>query len=142
MTALLKPTGSPAERFTSRDPDDFPIPSSSQEDWRFTPLRRIGEFFQPFEADGVIEGDQDVPPGAHVDVVDPASLDAFGARENKTKQRGKSKSTEEEKEPTTRREKTTKENGKTRRKARKKRREEGHENERKTSNGKEEGQSR
>ncbi len=79
MTALLKPTGSPAERFTSRDPDDFPVPSSSQEDWRFTPLRRIGEFFQPFEADGVIEGDQDVPPGAHVDVVDPSTLAAFGA---------------------------------------------------------------
>jgi Fe-S cluster assembly protein SufD len=79
VTALLKPTGSPAERFTSRDPDDFPIPNSSHEDWRFTPLRRISEFFEPFEPDGVIDGDQSVPAGAHVDTVDPSTLEAFGA---------------------------------------------------------------
>jgi Fe-S cluster assembly protein SufD len=78
MTALLKPTGSPAERFTSRNPDDFPVPTTSQEDWRFTPLARIRPFFEPFEPDGVIEGSQTVPAGAHVDVVDPATLDAFG----------------------------------------------------------------
>jgi Fe-S cluster assembly protein SufD len=78
MTALLKPTGSPAERFTSRDPDDFPVPSTSQEDWRFTPLPKLREFFEPFQPDGVIDGDQEVPAGAHVDVVDPTSLAAFG----------------------------------------------------------------
>ena len=83
MTAVLahshgRPTGSPSERFTSRNPDDFPIPNSSQEDWRFTPLARIREFFEPFEPDGVIEGDQSVPAGAHVEVVDPSSLAAFG----------------------------------------------------------------
>ncbi len=78
MTALLNATGSPAERFTSRDPDDFPIPNRSQEDWRFTPLARIREFFEPFEPDGVIEGDETVPAGAHVEVVDPSTLDAFG----------------------------------------------------------------
>jgi Fe-S cluster assembly protein SufD len=76
---LLNPTGSPPERFTSRDPDDFPIPNTSQEDWRFTPLARIREFFEPFEPDGVIEGDETVPAGAHVEVVDPSTLDAFGA---------------------------------------------------------------
>jgi Fe-S cluster assembly protein SufD len=74
----LGPTGSPAERFTSRNPDDFPVPTTSQEDWRFTPLARIREFFEPFEPDGVIEGDQSVPAGAHVEVVDPNTLDAFG----------------------------------------------------------------
>jgi Fe-S cluster assembly protein SufD len=78
MTALLNKTGSPAERFTSRDPDDFPIPTTAQEDWRFTPLARVREFFEPFAPDGVIEGDQTVPAGAHVDVVDPSTLDAFG----------------------------------------------------------------
>src|SRR3954469_21022750 len=78
MTALLPRTGSPSERFTSRNPDDFPIPSTSQEDWRFTPLARIREFFSPFEPDGVIEGDQSVPAGAHVEVVDPSTLAAFG----------------------------------------------------------------
>ena len=78
MTALLTPTGSPAERFTSRDPDDFPIPSTSQENWRFTPLRRVSGFFEPIEPDGVIEGSEDVPAGAHVDLVDPSTLAAFG----------------------------------------------------------------
>jgi Fe-S cluster assembly protein SufD len=83
MTATLAhshgaPSGSPSERFTSRNPDDFPIPSTAQEDWRFTPLGRIRDFFQPFEPDGVIEGDQTVPAGAHVDVVDPSTLAAFG----------------------------------------------------------------
>jgi Fe-S cluster assembly protein SufD len=79
VTALLQPTGSPADRFTSRNPDDFPIPNAHQEDWRFTPLARIREFFEPFETDGVIEGDERVPEGAHLDVVDPSTLDAFGA---------------------------------------------------------------
>lgn len=84
MSAVLEhshgtPTGSPAERFTSRNPDDFPIPSTSQEDWRFTPRARIREFFEPFEPDGVIEGEQHVPAGVHVDAVDPTTLPAFGA---------------------------------------------------------------
>ncbi len=78
MTAVLKPTGSAPERFTSRDPADFPVPNRSQEDWRFSPLARIREFFEPFEPDGVIEGDERVPDGAHVDLVDPKTLDAFG----------------------------------------------------------------
>jgi Fe-S cluster assembly protein SufD len=78
VTALLKPTGSPAERFTSRNPADFPTPSTSQEDWRFTPLGRVREFFEPFDPDGVIDGDQTVPAGAHVEVVDPSTLAAFG----------------------------------------------------------------
>lgn len=29
------------DRFTSFNPEDFPIPSSKDEDWRFTPLRRL-----------------------------------------------------------------------------------------------------
>ncbi|HEX3336147.1 MAG TPA: Fe-S cluster assembly protein SufD [Jatrophihabitans sp.] len=78
MTALLKPSGSPAERFTSRDPDDFPIPNASQEDWRFTPLGRIRDFFEPFASDGFVDGDESVPTGATVEVVDPSTLAAFG----------------------------------------------------------------
>ena len=78
MTALATKTGSPAERFTSREPDDFPIPSSAQEDWRFTPLARLREFFEPFEPDGVIEGDVAVPAGARADLVDPATAPRFG----------------------------------------------------------------
>jgi Fe-S cluster assembly protein SufD len=43
------PTGSPAERFTSRDPEDFAVPSTHDEDWRFTPLARIRHTFQPYQ---------------------------------------------------------------------------------------------
>jgi Fe-S cluster assembly protein SufD len=78
LTALLKPTGSPAERFTSRDPGDFPIPRGREEEWRFTPLRRIREFFEPFEPDGDIEGENVVPAGARVETVRPSDLAAFG----------------------------------------------------------------
>jgi Fe-S cluster assembly protein SufD len=35
------PTGSPAERFTSTDPDAFGEVTGREEDWRFTPLRRV-----------------------------------------------------------------------------------------------------
>jgi Fe-S cluster assembly protein SufD len=78
VTALLKPTGSPAERFTSRDPEDFPVPRGREEEWRFTPLRRIREFFEPFETDGIIEGENVVPAGAHVETVRPSDVAAFG----------------------------------------------------------------
>ncbi|MDT4922403.1 MAG: Fe-S cluster assembly protein SufD [Pseudonocardiales bacterium] len=78
MTALATKTGSPAERFTSRDPADFSVPNASQEDWRFTPLGRIRGFFEPFTSDGVVEGDESVPSGASVEVVDPSTLAAFG----------------------------------------------------------------
>src|SRR3954453_853463 len=35
------PTGSPAERFTSTDPDAFGKPTGREEEWRFTPMRRV-----------------------------------------------------------------------------------------------------
>ena len=78
MTALLTPTGSPAERFTSRNPADFPEPSRSQEDWRFTPLPRIREFFEAFEPDAATDADNELPDGAHIETVHPADLAAFG----------------------------------------------------------------
>ena len=68
MTAVLAhshgaATGSPAERFTSRNPDDFPIPSTSQEDWRFTPLARIRPTFTPYESAGTVTVTVDAPAG-------------------------------------------------------------------------------
>src|SRR4051812_50130921 len=82
MTATLahshgRPSGSPAERFTSRNPDDFPIPTTAQEDWRFSPPAQARGLFQPFEAGGVIGGGQTGPPRAHVEGGDPPTLAAF-----------------------------------------------------------------
>ena len=76
MTAVREhshgaPTGSPAERFTSRDPEAFEIPSGREEAWRFTPSRRLRDFFAG------VEGDRDaadltpsVPAPATVEFVD------------------------------------------------------------------------
>jgi Fe-S cluster assembly protein SufD len=40
------PDQSRAERRTSYDVSDFPIPSGREEDWRFTPVDRLGGLFQ------------------------------------------------------------------------------------------------
>jgi Fe-S cluster assembly protein SufD len=79
MTALLNPTGSPAERFTSRDPGDFPVPSTSHEDWRFSPLPKIREFFEPFEPDAETDAENTFPEGVQVETVVPSELATFGA---------------------------------------------------------------
>jgi Fe-S cluster assembly protein SufD len=75
----LPATGSPPERFTSRDPEAFELPSGRDEQWRFTPLAKIRRFFQPFEPNAVVGGEHHVPSGTHVEVVVPSSLPAFGA---------------------------------------------------------------
>jgi len=73
------PTGSPSERFTSRNPNDFAVPSTRDEDWRFTPLARIRSFFEPFEPDAVIEAQHTVPNGVTIEHVDPPTVAAFGS---------------------------------------------------------------
>jgi len=71
MTALLKPTGTPAERFTSRDPDDFALPRGREEEWRFTPLRDIRALFEPFDPDTAIKGTVEAPDGVTWESVGP-----------------------------------------------------------------------
>jgi Fe-S cluster assembly protein SufD len=44
-------TGSPSERFTSRDPDAFEVPRGREEEWRFTPTRRLTAFLEGAPAD-------------------------------------------------------------------------------------------
>ena len=71
MTTLLQPTGSPAERFTSRDPEAFEIPSGREEAWRFTPSRRLRDFFDGADADAdSAELTPSVPAPATIEFVD------------------------------------------------------------------------
>jgi Fe-S cluster assembly protein SufD len=77
-SVISAPTGSPAERFTSREPEDFPVPHGREEEWRFTPVRRIRHFFVPFETDAVVDGAVKAPDGVSVSTVDPHSIPAFG----------------------------------------------------------------
>ena len=64
-------TGSPAERFTSRDPDAFELPSGREEAWRFTPSRRLRSFFnaEPADADAATRTSH-VPAPATLERVD------------------------------------------------------------------------
>jgi Fe-S cluster assembly protein SufD len=65
MTTVVK-TGSPAERFTSRDPEAFDVPTGREEDWRFTPLRKLRPLFQPFASENTFGFDTELPDGVTV----------------------------------------------------------------------------
>jgi len=62
------PTGSPAERFTSRNPDDFSVPKGREEDWRFTPVRKLRRLFEAFESEDTFEFQTEVPDGVAVSI--------------------------------------------------------------------------
>jgi Fe-S cluster assembly protein SufD len=59
-------SGSPAERFTSTNPAEFGRPTGREEDWRFTPLDRVGALLEPFEPDATVVFDAQVPPEVEV----------------------------------------------------------------------------
>ncbi len=52
--APVVPKQSRAERTTSFDLADFPVPTGREEDWRFTPVDRLGPLLR------------DTPSGAHL----------------------------------------------------------------------------
>ena len=56
-------TGTPPERFTSLDPEAFSVPSGREESWRFTPIRKLRQLFEPFEPTTRISGDVTAPDG-------------------------------------------------------------------------------
>jgi Fe-S cluster assembly protein SufD len=63
------PTGSPAERFTSRDPDAFEVPRGREEQWRFSPVRALRPLFEPFEPTTRIAAAVDAPDGVTWEIV-------------------------------------------------------------------------
>jgi Fe-S cluster assembly protein SufD len=67
----LAPTGTPPERFTSRDPEAFELPRGREEEWRFTPVRKLGRFFEAAPADdGAATRTADVPAPASLRSID------------------------------------------------------------------------
>ncbi|MGI8665439.1 MAG: Fe-S cluster assembly protein SufD [Jatrophihabitans sp.] len=68
MTTVLK-TGSPAERFTSSDPADFAVPTGREEEWRFTPLRRLRPIFDPFTSQDSFAFTSELPSGVTLELV-------------------------------------------------------------------------
>ena len=64
------PTGSPAERFTSTDPDAFGVPTGREEAWRFTPMRRIRPLLDGAPSDAHLRWDTDLPEGVELTSVE------------------------------------------------------------------------
>lgn len=65
----LVPDQSRAERTTSYAVADFPVPHGREEDWRFTPVKRLGEVFRD-EATGLcLDWEEQVPEGVTVSEV-------------------------------------------------------------------------
>ena len=58
------PTGSPAERFTSTDPDAFGVPTGREETWRFTPMRRVPPLLDGAPSTAARPWENDLPLGA------------------------------------------------------------------------------
>jgi Fe-S cluster assembly protein SufD len=64
------PTGSPAERFTSTDPDAFGVPTGREETWRFTPMRRMRPLLDGAPSDAQLTWTTDLPDGAELSSVE------------------------------------------------------------------------
>ncbi|MBA3525184.1 MAG: Fe-S cluster assembly protein SufD [Geodermatophilaceae bacterium] len=59
-------TGSPVQRLTSTDPDDFGAPTGREEQWRFTPMRTIRPLLNGAESDARLEWETDLPVGVEM----------------------------------------------------------------------------
>ncbi|HEY4604697.1 MAG TPA: SufD family Fe-S cluster assembly protein, partial [Blastococcus sp.] len=64
------PTGSPAERFTSTDPDAFGVPTGREESWRFTPMKRVRALLDGAASDAQLAWTTDLPEGAEMTTVE------------------------------------------------------------------------
>src|SRR5688500_13321725 len=76
----LVPQASRGERFTSYDVDAFEVPGGREEDWRFTPLRRLHGLHEGVAATGTTTVDAAAAPEVTVETVgrDDARLGAGG----------------------------------------------------------------
>ncbi|SFF88612.1 Fe-S cluster assembly protein SufD [Blastococcus tunisiensis] len=64
------PTGSPAERFTSTDPDAFGVPTGREETWRFTPMKRMRALLDGAPSDAHLAWTTDLPEGVELTSVE------------------------------------------------------------------------
>src|SRR4051812_32213170 len=64
------PTGSPAERFTSTDPEAFGVPTGREEAWRFTPMKRVPPLLGGAASDAQLAWTTDLPEGAEMTTVE------------------------------------------------------------------------
>jgi Fe-S cluster assembly protein SufD len=67
------PLSSAAERLASFDVGAFPVPSGREEEWRFTPRRRMSRLFEDAPSDAQLKWTTDLPTG--VELVEVAAGD-------------------------------------------------------------------
>jgi Fe-S cluster assembly protein SufD len=63
-------TGTPPERFTSTDPEQFEIPTGLEEQWRFTPMRALRPLIRSLEGAASATVTVDAPTEVTVETVD------------------------------------------------------------------------
>ena len=63
-------TGGPVQRFTSTDPDAFGEITGREEDWRFTPMRRIAALLKAADSEAKLEWRQDLPDGVELGTIE------------------------------------------------------------------------
>ncbi|HET7398061.1 MAG TPA: Fe-S cluster assembly protein SufD [Intrasporangium sp.] len=75
--AGLVPAASRAERTTSFDVADFPVPTGREEEWRFTPVRALAPLFAE-GATGELRWDAELPEGVTVSRIPEAAARELG----------------------------------------------------------------
>src|SRR5215217_7998477 len=61
------PAASRAERFSSYDVEAFEVPGGREENWRFTPMKRLRGLHQGIAASGKVSVEADVAPEVRVE---------------------------------------------------------------------------
>ncbi len=72
------PEKSRAERRASFDVADFPMPTGREEDWRFTPMDRIGTLLRDTPSGAHLAVDTELPPGVTLTSIPSARARALG----------------------------------------------------------------
>jgi Fe-S cluster assembly protein SufD len=66
---VTKPVGSRAERVTSFDLADIPVPTGREEEWRFSPVARLRPLFEPTQNVDAVEVNVALAPEVRAEVV-------------------------------------------------------------------------
>ncbi|GIL34522.1 Fe-S cluster assembly protein SufD [Phycicoccus sp. DTK01] len=76
--ATMVPDQSRAERTASFDVDAFPVPHGREEEWRFTPVDRLGTFFRDEATGECLTWEENLPEGVTVSTLPVADWQALG----------------------------------------------------------------
>ncbi len=78
--AAYVPNQSRAERTTSYAVADFPVPAGREEEWRFTPVDRLGRLFADEDSAQHLVWDSTLPDGVELSEISTDQARALGAR--------------------------------------------------------------